>query len=176
MRRLPLRRAFAILGVVCLLAVAAGLVWARTHRRTTWATTPEMKANLKALYASERSFWQETDRYSTDMAEVGFAPERGNRYAYFAAEQGEVELRAEGAVPRRPHSILSADPPRKQWSTFSSTGCPITGVLGVSKQGFLGAAAGYWGDKLDCWSIATYDRTARSGAQIPAGMPWCETP
>src|SRR5438045_9605106 len=43
----------------------------------------EAKANLKALFTAEKAFMQEKDRYSALVGEMGFSPERNNRYAYY---------------------------------------------------------------------------------------------
>ena len=45
----------------------------------TRSKSAESVANLKVLYPAERAYFQESDRYSVDAAEIGFDPERGNR-------------------------------------------------------------------------------------------------
>jgi type IV pilus assembly protein PilA len=42
----------------------------------------EAKANLKALYIALKAYFQEKDTYSSFVGEIGFAPERNNRYRY----------------------------------------------------------------------------------------------
>src|SRR5215468_7210033 len=42
----------------------------------------EAKSNLKSMFTAERSFYQEKDRYSPLVDEIGFSPERANRYVY----------------------------------------------------------------------------------------------
>jgi type IV pilus assembly protein PilA len=48
----------------------------------TLAKQSEAKTNLKALYTAQKSFYAEHDSYSSNGAEVGWAPEQHNRYAY----------------------------------------------------------------------------------------------
>src|SRR5919108_6121202 len=47
------------------------------------AKQSEVKSNLKSAYVAEKAFFQEKDRYSSFVSDIGFAPERNNRYAYF---------------------------------------------------------------------------------------------
>jgi type IV pilus assembly protein PilA len=42
----------------------------------------EAKSTLGLAYVAERSFRVETGRYSDKLTELGFLPERGNRYVY----------------------------------------------------------------------------------------------
>ena len=74
--------------------------------------TTEAKSNLKAMYTAEKAFRQEGDRYSTLAGEVGFSPERNNRYAYFlgspigtSAEsfRGEYDNYASSSANPSPH-------------------------------------------------------------------------
>jgi type IV pilus assembly protein PilA len=43
----------------------------------------EAKANLKALYTAEKAYLQEKDTYSPYVHDIGFEPERNNRYSYY---------------------------------------------------------------------------------------------
>jgi len=45
------------------------------------AKQSEVKANLRGMFVAEKAFFQEKDRYSSLVGEVGFAIERNNRYA-----------------------------------------------------------------------------------------------
>lgn len=55
----------------------------------------ECRTNLKAALAAERAHFQVTGRFSTHITELGFEPERNNRYAYIFDERGSVEDRSE---------------------------------------------------------------------------------
>lgn len=157
----------------------------------------EVKQNLHQLYVAERSFQEVHDRFSEDLAEIGFSPERGNRYAYFAGVGGKVARRdtATEASLEPGTSVIGVDrykhATQQALERFDRTGCPLTVAtapdgsragLGVSGSGpgqvFIGAAAGNLDAdaRLDCWSIATVDRVADDGALIPAGQPHCEQP
>jgi hypothetical protein len=85
---------FSVLGVVacsCLGMVAVNTVrnFVRFGQR---ARAAECKSNLKAWHALQRRHFQDTKTYEPVFAKVGFAPERDNRYAYFAG-RGPMEVR-----------------------------------------------------------------------------------
>ncbi len=54
----------------------------------------ECQANLRAFFTAEKAYYQEKDSYSASISDVGFEPERGNRYAYFASATGPLEDRS----------------------------------------------------------------------------------
>src|SRR5712671_226821 len=56
----------------------------------------EAKANLKAMFTAEKAFLAEKDRFSGFVGEVGFSPERNNRYAYFVGGGAAPVLRTDG--------------------------------------------------------------------------------
>ncbi|MFP2907611.1 fimbrial protein [Pyxidicoccus sp. 3LFB2] len=68
------------------------------------AKQAECKQNLKAWYTAQKAHSIEANAYEPAIGKVGFMPERGNRYAYFAGP-GPIESRdqsraepTEGAV------------------------------------------------------------------------------
>lgn len=187
------------LGVVAFLG-AAGVVLLRQLKPFGKVPIPEARANLKSLYTCQMAWYQEKDAYSEDLRLVGFLPELGNRYTYFAAPSGYVLTPADrrGSSPAPSYSIVATDPLSRKlpgpFETFAKTGCPLTPAtlpdgtragLGVTRSPgaessapsvFIGAAAGdIDGDStLDCWSIATVDRVTASGETISAGQPYNE--
>jgi type IV pilus assembly protein PilA len=58
----------------------------------------EAKANLKAIFTAQKALFQERDRFSTLSGELGFEPERNNRYAYFLTNTGTIEPRTGAAL------------------------------------------------------------------------------
>ncbi|MCY1077439.1 hypothetical protein [Archangium lansingense] len=195
-------------GVVAFIAVS-GVVGMRLVRdllpkSRCCAPIHEAKANLKALYTNEWAFLLEKDVFSEDMNPIGFEPELGNRYTYFAAPRGRVLKFEERKTPRSSvggsrsaaYQIVAADPQvpkfRGTFETFVQTDCPLTPAtlpdgtragLGVtlpdggSSQGvFIGAAAANIDDDStpDCWSIATVERVAADGYRIAPGEPYNE--
>ncbi len=174
----------------------------RFAARSCCAPVHEAKANLKALYVTERAFLQEKDAYSEDMSRIGFEPELRNRYTYFTAMSGHVlsvkERRSSSfpaGAPRPSYQIVAADPEarkfRGSFTTFAQTTCPLTlailpdgtrAGLGVTSRGntdpgvFIGAAVANIDDDPtpDCWSIATVERVAANGYRISEGEPYNE--
>ncbi|MCP3144115.1 fimbrial protein [Pyxidicoccus xibeiensis] len=101
---------YIILGVVgvLLLCPCVGIVSAvaipNFLKFQARAKQAECKMYLKGWYAAQASQYSSAQTYEPVFSKVGFAPERGNRYAYFAGE-GPMEARtqaqaeaAEGAV------------------------------------------------------------------------------
>jgi type IV pilus assembly protein PilA len=181
-----------LLILLCLRAVlgfAPGVFMPRVHSKKS-----EARATLKALYTTQQMFRQEKDRYGQGFQEIGFEPERGNRFAYFLKPTGPIEQREAGGVKQREEAVIlwidrsrfkSAPAP----TSFARTGCPITpgkdaagnpvglGVWGTyPDDAFIAMAAGDLdGDaEFDCWSIASMPRVDASGNPIPAGMPYQE--
>lgn len=154
----------------------------------------EAKTNLKALFTAQKALFGEKDRYSANAVELGFMPERGNRYAYFLAPRGEVQKR-DGAqlVPQSVVAIIGPDTLKYSDAVLpkglKEAGCPLSfGTnqdgepvgLGVSGQGveqhFIAYAVGNVDADadLDCWSISDIERKAKSGETIAAGEPFHE--
>ncbi|MEN9797710.1 MAG: hypothetical protein RL653_1406 [Pseudomonadota bacterium] len=151
------------------------------------ALREEARAQLRALYDLQRHYFDDEESFTAELSELGFAPPAGNRYAYYAAMKGPG-----GARGRRQGNAVhpvdrDAFPGAKTPKTLKEAGCPIT--LGAKEDGEavgLGLSAsrtawtGYAIGNLDtdgaydCWSISTVERTARSGAVIPAGVPLLE--
>ncbi|WP_370644239.1 hypothetical protein [Myxococcus sp. RHSTA-1-4] len=142
----------------------------------------EAKSNLKGLFTSQKSYFQEKDRYSPIAGAIGFAPERGNRYTYWlaAAAVGGSTVQARNAAtiaPGQNHQITvdtfkypvmpsgAANPPNP---TFDQTGgVPNGGVQGLYQAGgkshFMHTAvgnidndiAGTTGLSFDQWFISS---------------------
>ncbi len=49
----------------------------------------EAKSNLKGAFTAEKAWFGEKDTYSESLEEIGFAPERGNRYRYILSPSGD---------------------------------------------------------------------------------------
>src|SRR3954468_9155519 len=79
--------AVAILGILAAIAVPN---FAKFQARSKQS---EARVNLKAMYTAQKSFAAERDRFSVRVSEIGFAPERNNRYAYFAGQGGSQQIR-----------------------------------------------------------------------------------
>src|ERR1700749_4196683 len=72
----------AIIGILAAIAIPNFIKFQARSKQS------EAKANLKAMFAAEKAFFQEKDRFSSIVVEAGFTPERNNRYAYFLDPSG----------------------------------------------------------------------------------------
>jgi prepilin-type N-terminal cleavage/methylation domain-containing protein len=84
--------AVAIVGILTAIAIPNFAKFQARSKQT------EARVNLKAMFTAQRAFTAEKDRFSAFVSEIGFAPERNNRYAYFAGQGGTQEDRS-GATP-----------------------------------------------------------------------------
>jgi len=65
----------AIIGILAAIAIPNFIKFQARSKQA------EPKANLKALFVAQRSYFSERDTFSSLNADIGFVPERGNRYA-----------------------------------------------------------------------------------------------
>ena len=68
--------------VVAIIGILAAIAIPNFIRFQARSKQSEVKTSLKAIFTGQKSLFAEKDRYSTAIGEVGFSPERGNRYAY----------------------------------------------------------------------------------------------
>jgi len=68
--------------VVAIIGILAAIAIPNFIRFQARSKQSEVKTNLKALFTGQKSRFGEKDRYAVTLGEVGFAPERGNRYYY----------------------------------------------------------------------------------------------
>jgi type IV pilus assembly protein PilA len=66
----------AIIGILAALAIPNFIKYQAKSKQA------EAKQALKGYFTAERHFFSEEDEYTEDFGALGFAPERGNRYAY----------------------------------------------------------------------------------------------
>lgn len=179
--------AIVVVALPCLLLVGAFLP---SYRAPPRARQSECKTNLKGAFIAERSFYVEKDRYAEHPVEVGFAPERGNRYVYLLAESGPLEDRSVAvATPDPSHVGIGVDSVRYPGadSTALRAALPsrVAAQLGVKPTcsgctcpqcEITMACIGNIDDDpdLDVWTISTAARTDPTGDSVPPGMPFNE--
>jgi type IV pilus assembly protein PilA len=174
-----------LLPVLALLACAGCDAFIKTGGRPR---SHECKSNLKGWYTAERAFFQEKDRYSTSMSEIGFSPERGNRYFYVAALPGTLTDRSDpvekssrsdtGILPdvykHGPKAAIS--PNQVPTHLAGNVRLGLTGQCPDNCQISAVCVAQLDGDPtLDIWSISTEPRKLPSGEEIYAGSPHNES-
>src|SRR5256885_17002713 len=88
--------AVAIVGILSAIAIPN---FAKFQARAKQA---EARVNLKAMFTAQKAFIAERDRFSTLASEIGFSPERGNRYAYFMGQGGNQQARISAQTSSAP--------------------------------------------------------------------------
>ena len=87
--------------VVAIIGILAAIAIPNFIRFQARSKQGEAKSNLKSLFTAQRSFYQEKDRYSALIDEIGFSPERGNRYGYRMSTACAVKEDRTTATPVR---------------------------------------------------------------------------
>lgn len=68
--------------VVAIIGILAAIAIPNFIRFQARSKQSEVKTNLKAIFTGEKSRFADRDAYSSSLGDIGFSPERGNRYAY----------------------------------------------------------------------------------------------
>ena len=96
MTRRTLKRGFTLIElmiVVAIIGILAAIAIPNFLKFQAKSKQSEAKGNLKSLFTAQRSQYQEHDKYLTLVGELGFSPERGNRY-YYQHGAGTNQIRA----------------------------------------------------------------------------------
>jgi type IV pilus assembly protein PilA len=166
----------AIIGIVAAIAIPN---YIRFQSRSKQA---ECRTNLKALEVAARASFAEHHQYTSQLSELGFNPERGNRYAYFAGP-GTQEDRSKAVAVRNPTDTqVGVDVFRFKSAAITERDLPakvagdvVPGVSGTCPDcSFVAVCLGTVDndDTLDVWSISTDVRSGSHGELIPAGTPF----
>jgi type IV pilus assembly protein PilA len=149
----------AIIGILAAIAIPNFIKFQARSKQS------EAKANLKAMFTAEKAFFQEKDRFSSLVGEVGFAPERNNRYAYFMDGASNTYDNRVGpsATTVTTANAIEADV-FKGYNNAATIATPACGgSTGVSATTF------------DAWSISTDGRSGatcdQGSANIASGEP-----
>jgi len=68
--------------VVAIIGILAAIAIPNFIRFQARSKQAEAKTNLKAIFSGQKARYGERDAYSTALGDIGFAPERGNRYSF----------------------------------------------------------------------------------------------
>lgn len=146
------------------------------------AKQAECKANLRSWYTSQKAYYAVNDAYEPSIQKVGFWPERGNRYAYFAGE-GPVESRTQAQLEPM-EAAVSVDVDTFKFSNMRSltpSDLPpnVAEYVGLSGEcpdcEITMACVGNVDndDTLDVWVVSTRDLDLQDedGQSVAAGVP-----
>ncbi|MCA1829399.1 MAG: prepilin-type N-terminal cleavage/methylation domain-containing protein [Myxococcales bacterium] len=164
----------AIIGILAAIAIPNFIKFQARSKQS------EAKANMKAIFTAEKAFFQEKDRFSSLTGEVGFEPERNNRYAYYltmTATNSEDRTTSQ-ITSHTDDNAIKVDTFKYSGATalpaFSSAPCGTTLVVvnpapGVTPSFIAGAIGNIDADTaLDQWSISSDSRTFSPSATCTA--------
>ena len=168
----------AIIGILAAIAIPNFIKFQARSKQS------EAKANLKAVFTAQKAFFQEKDRFSTLTGEVGFEPERNNRYAYFLDATGTIEPRTTSVITQATTYTGIAVDTFKYGSAldqaYAATACSsAAGLTGTPATVFVALALGNIDadTTVDQWSISSGSRVFTAGgsctadANNPSGEP-----
>jgi type IV pilus assembly protein PilA len=179
--------------VVAIIAVLAAIAIPNFVKFQARSKQSEARANLKAIFTAQKAFFQEQDRFSSLTGEVGFEPERNNRYAYYLDNGGPLEDRSGSTTANAATYTginvdtfkygVGAQPATMPSSpcncTGGATGCAAPAVDEPPEAAFnAGAVGNIDADAtLDIWTVSSGSRrftasaTCTADATNPAGEP-----
>lgn len=139
----------------------------------------EAKVQLKSAFTAEQAYFMDKQAYSTSPQEVGFMPERGNRYLVAFSAEGELAepgkltkestgVKADGARhPNIDNDALERGIPAELMNEVGPSGkCPDDCAITIVAAGNIDND-----DTIDVWSISTKARTV-NGTPVSAGTPY----
>jgi type IV pilus assembly protein PilA len=136
----------------------------------------EAKMNLKMAFTAEKSYFAEKDTFTLHPSDMGFSPERGNRYAYAFAFKGPIEPNT-GMISKESVGVgidtakykdasteksLERIPPELGEMIGMSGNCPADCSITIVAAGNIDND-----DTIDVWSVSTAERPGK-----PAGVPF----
>jgi type IV pilus assembly protein PilA len=166
----------AIIGILAAIAIPNFIKFQARSKQS------EAKANLKAAFTAMKAYYQEKDKYSTLVQEIGFVPERNNRYAYFLDMTTPTLTSRATAVESTPATANGIGVDQfKGYLAIGYLASPCAGLgipdatqwtdTGTAAQRTVFARGNVDGDTdLDHWSIATGSRDFGATATAPCTM------
>ncbi|HEX9573177.1 MAG TPA: prepilin-type N-terminal cleavage/methylation domain-containing protein [Myxococcales bacterium] len=155
----------AIIGILAAIAIPNFIKFQARSKQS------EAKANLKASFTAMKAYFQEKDRYSTFVQDIGFVPERNNRFAYFFNSTNVVLSNRSGAVETYAggETAIGVDV-FKGYAAIGYGSSPCTGVgmtdaaqwadtAGASQYTVFAIGNVDADPDLDRWSISTGSRS-----------------
>src|SRR5499433_2470662 len=175
--------------VVAIIGILAAIAIPNFIRFQARSKQSEAKSNLKSLFTAERSFYQEKDKYSIYINEIGFSPERGNRYSYSLGGATVQDRSGTTINTTAQDDSISVDtlkfPQFPKVQTYKAGATDPNGTPGVwgtcANCDFLGTAAGDIDSEtkgIDSWYISTKSVTnvpscpSTGDTASPAGLPF----
>jgi prepilin-type N-terminal cleavage/methylation domain-containing protein len=96
-----LQRGFTLIElmiVVAIIGILAAIAIPNFIRFQARSKQSEAKSNMKSVFTGEKSYYGEHDAFTGAIGSIGFAPERGNRYAYYVGGVANCQVRTAAAL------------------------------------------------------------------------------
>ena len=172
--------------VVAIIGILAAIAIPNFIKFQARAKQSEAKGNLKSLFVSQKSYFAEKDTFSSFVTDIGFNPERGNRYAVWnggttlSARTGATESTSTADVGYGCDSFKSftcstggasttgvtaaAGTTGGGTCTIAATGCVATGNNGA----FQGSAAANIDNDTDedQWMVSSMSLSVAASATV----------
>jgi type IV pilus assembly protein PilA len=171
--------------VVAIIGILAAIAIPNFIKFQARSKQGEAKSNLKALFVSQRSYFAEKDTFSSSVAEIGFLPERGNRY--FIGNGGSTISVRTGAAETVDNTHCGFGVDRAKGfedvtaaavvaGTAAGTGIGVCtgaaiGCVALGNNGaFQGVAAGNIDNDtgIDSWAVSTMSMTVGASGTAEA--------
>ena len=145
--------------VVAIIGILAAIAIPNFIRFQARSKQAEAKTNLKAIFSGQKARYGERDAYSTALGDIGFSPERGNRYSFDlgAISAPMVTASAAGAVTP---TVCTAAGTRQR-----TTAVEGAGACGVAADVFRYQGAIIPGSMTNR-SVLTWTSTIATGTNI----------
>jgi type IV pilus assembly protein PilA len=168
-----LKRGFTLIElmiVVAIIGILAAIAIPNFIKFQARSKQSEAKVNLKAAYTAQKAYFSANDTYSEYVSNIGFFPERGNRYVY--------DLGGNNSFQPRGSAIIPAEGATKVWTgieldTFKYGGTSPSAawvaapnvVAGASGK-FTATASGNIDNDTDYdnWSISSESRAGATAS------------
>ncbi|MDP1827449.1 MAG: hypothetical protein Q8L48_29535 [Archangium sp.] len=169
--------------VVAVIGILAAIAIPNFIRFQARSKQSECRTNLKAFAVASAGYFDAHRRYTPVLSELGFAPERGNRYAYFAGpgtQEDRSQAQVNGASGDTQIGVdlfrfPQANALKEAQVPARLAGDVTLGVTGTCPDCSLVAACVGTidnDDTLDVWSVSSAERLGPHGEAIPAGVPF----
>ncbi len=180
----PKTKAFTLIElmiVVAIIGILAAIAIPNFMKFQARSKQSEAKANMRAVFTSEKAYYQEKDTYSPNIGDIGFSPERGNRYSYYTGPAATMQTRSATSVSADtvPPSQTGVEADTFKYGTTSGItarmGSSTPGAVAVGNTGgFTATASGNIDNDndIDSWEISS-DSFSDSSGNTPAGEPHC---
>jgi len=179
--------------VVAIIGILAAIAIPNFLKFQARAKTAEAKSNLKALYSVQKSYYSESDTFVDALDLPGFAPERGNRYAYkltSGCTKGHQTRDTTGVlgtlqgfdcvdVDDMKHTGISGAPTPPTIATVTFVAEPGHTILGSTATVTTGPSGDFSAQAignidtettgLDTWFISSQTSTVQTGACASTG-------